>query len=147
MVANDAIVGNVSVDHQKVVVSNFGDTASLDRAAMDRDTLPDSVAIAYFHDGWFSGVLQILVVFSDRGERVDCVVSTNAGVPTDDNVRLKDGALANPDVTTYTAIGTNANASPDDGTFFNNRTRVDDSRFVNHKCSLSGMSALDFSSN
>ncbi|CAE6723744.1 hypothetical protein R69658_01482 [Paraburkholderia aspalathi] len=147
MVTNNAIVGNVSIDHQKVVVSNLGDTASLDRAAMDRDTLADSVAITHFHDGWLPSVFQVLVVFSNRGERIDCVVSANAGVPAYDNVRLKDGAFANLDVTAYTAVGTNANASPNDGTFFNNCGGVDDSRFVDHKCSLSGMSALDFSSN
>jgi hypothetical protein len=130
-----------------VVGSDLGDTATLDRAAMDRDTLPDSVAIAYFHDGWLSGVFQVLVVFSDRSERVDCVVSANASVPAYNNVRLKDGAFANFDVTAYAAIGTNANASPDDGTFFNNCGRVDDSRFVNHKFSLSEMSAFDSSSN
>jgi hypothetical protein len=136
MVTNNAIVGNVSIDHQKVVASDLGDAASLDCAAMDRDTLPDSVAIAHFHDSWLSDVLQVLVVFPDRGERIDCVLSANAGVPTYDNVRLKDGAFANLDVTAYTAIGTNANASPNDGTFFNNCGRVDDSRFINHKCGL-----------
>jgi hypothetical protein len=130
-------VGNVSIDHQQVVVSDFGDTAPLDRAAMYRDALPDSIAIAHLYDRRLSGVFQVLVVFSDRGKRVDCVVSADAGVPAYDNVRLKDGPFANLDVTAYTAIGTNANASPDEGAFFNNCGRVDDSRFVDHKCRLS----------
>ena len=58
IVADHAIVGNVSIDHQQVVVSDFGDTAPLDRAAMYRDALPDSIAIAHLYNRRLSGVFQ-----------------------------------------------------------------------------------------
>jgi hypothetical protein len=146
LVANCAIVGNVSVDHQEVIVSDLGGAAALDRAAMDRDTLPDSVAIAYLYESRLSGVLQVLVVFSDRGEWVDYVVPANAGMPAYDDVRLEYGALANLDIAANAAIGTNADASANDSALFNHCGRMDDSRCIDHKCSLSGMSALACSS-
>src|ERR1700735_960347 len=143
MVTNYAIVGNVSVDHQEVVVSDLGDASALDRAAMYRDTLPDFVAIADFHERWLSGVLQVLVVFADRGERVDYVVSANAGMSAYDDVRLERGALTNLDIAADAAIRTNADASANDSSLFNDCGGMDDSRFIDHKYSLSGMPALD----
>ncbi len=139
VVSNDAIVRNVGVDHKKVVAADLCDPTALDSPAMDRDTLTYFVAISYLDESRLSGVLQVLVVFSDRGERIDYVVSANAGVPAYDDVRPEYGAITNLHIAANAAIRANADASADDSAFFNNCGRMDDSRFIDHKYSLAEM--------
>jgi len=100
---------------------------------MDRDTLPESVAIAHFHHCRLSSVLQILVVFSDRSERIDDVVATNTGVSAYDDVRPEYCALTNLGIVADAAIGTNPDVSANHSAFFNNCARMDDSSFIDYR--------------
>lgn len=68
VVGNDAIVRNVGVDHKKVVAADLRDPTTLNSPPVDRDTLTYFVAIAYFDEGYFAGIFEILIVFPNRGK-------------------------------------------------------------------------------
>jgi hypothetical protein len=142
MVANYAIVRDVSVDHQEVIVSDLGDAATLNRAAMDRHALQDSVAITYAYERRFPSVFHVLVVFANRSEGINYVVSTNARMPAYNDVGLEYRAFTNPGMVADAAIGANADASANDSALFNNCGRIDDSGLIDHEFSPSGLPPL-----
>lgn len=58
-VADHAVVGNVHVDHQQVVIAHFGQAGALRGAAVNGHAFADAVAIAHFNARRFARVFQI----------------------------------------------------------------------------------------
>jgi hypothetical protein len=77
--ANLAIVSNVHVGHDPVVVADPGYAAILHRAATEGAVFTDHIVIAYFQGGGLAGVFFVLGITTDGSEGIDLVVATNVG--------------------------------------------------------------------
>jgi hypothetical protein len=85
VVADHAVVGDVSVTHDQVVVADRRHARALHRAAMDLGVFTDRVAIADHQTGRLSFVTHVLRFVSDDRERMDHVVGAHLGVSRDMN--------------------------------------------------------------
>ena len=122
VVADVAIVRNVRVGHEHVVVADVGDAAAPFGAAMNRHEFAKHVAIADDQLGRLAVKLQILRDQPDRRERKDLVAVADFRRPLDDR-RCADAAVAAkphvlPDhgVRTDHAAGADDRVGMDDGT-------------------------------
>lgn len=86
VVANDAIMRDVGVSHEQVVIANFGDALVLLGAPVQGRKFTDRVTVAYFQPGYLGGVLFILRVFTYRGKLINPILFTNGGRALDDNM-------------------------------------------------------------
>src|SRR6185503_8756621 len=100
-----AIVRQVHVSHDPVLVPQARDADILRRAAVDGDGLADGIAVADLDPGRLAGVLLVLRRRADRGEVPDVVAPADAGVAVEHHVRADPGALADLDVLADDRIG------------------------------------------
>gem|GEM_PF-2724911 len=100
MIGDHAVVADVSISHDQVVITEGGFGAILHGAAMDGDTLANHVVIADHQARRLTLVLQIRRIFANRGELIDAIVPTDTGRPFDDHMRRDHRTLANFDVRT-----------------------------------------------
>ena len=77
--ADVAVVRDVGVGHQQVVVADAGDAAAARGAAMDGHELADDVAVADDDPRRLAAELQILRDQADRGHREDLVAVADLG--------------------------------------------------------------------
>src|SRR5690606_32142393 len=82
-----AIVRNVHVGHDPVVVAHAGYTHVLRRARIDGDVLAHHVAVADLESGGLALVLLILRHAADRAKAVKDVVAADGGLPVYDAMR------------------------------------------------------------
>src|SRR5690606_32807453 len=78
-VAHLAVVGDVHVGQQPVVVADAGDAATVAGAAVDGGEFADDVAVADHQFGVLALELLVLRVAADRGRAVDAVVAPDPG--------------------------------------------------------------------
>ena len=98
MAADAAIVRDVRVGQDPVVVADAGDAAAVAGAAVDGDELADAVAVADDEFGALAVELLVLRIAADRGVAGDAVVAADAGRAVDAAVRADRGAVADLDV-------------------------------------------------
>jgi hypothetical protein len=98
VVADGAVVRDVGVGHQQVVVADAGHAAAARRAAMDGHELADHVAVADHHPRRLAAELQVLRHQADRGHREDFVVVADLGDAVDDARRADPAVTADADV-------------------------------------------------
>ena len=98
MVADDAVVRDVHVGHDPVVVADARRAAAFAGAAVQRDELADQVAIADDQLALFAAEFLVLRDRADRGELEDAVVAADARRAFDDDVRADRRAFADLDV-------------------------------------------------
>ena len=70
--ADDAIVGDMAIGHQKVVVAQYG-LHRVGRAAMDGHLFAEDIVVADFQRGRFVIVLEVLRTFAQDGAGEDLV--------------------------------------------------------------------------
>src|SRR5437588_4088721 len=87
--ANLAIVGDVGIGHDQVVVANPGASPALYRAAVDGDKLADLVMVADLQPCRFARVGDVLRRQANRSEREKAVVRANFGGPSDRKLRTQ----------------------------------------------------------
>ena len=87
VVADGAIVRDVHVGHDPVVVADARRAAALAGAAVDGDELADHVAIADDEFAVLAAEFLVLRDRADRGELEDAVVAADARRAFDDDVR------------------------------------------------------------
>src|SRR5215813_4468291 len=100
MVANQAIVRDVSLRHQKTVVADLCDAATAGGAAMNGDKFPNSSSTADYCPCFFARKFQILWWQSDRDKRVNVRLITDHGAPVNNTVRVNAHTIAQVDVIT-----------------------------------------------
>src|SRR3954466_2084349 len=98
-----AVVRDVRVGHEHVVITDLGDAAAARGAAVNRDELAEHIAVTDDQPGGLAVKFQILRNQSNRGERKDLVAVTDVGGPLDD----RGGADA--------AVATESDMLTDDG--------------------------------
>ena len=94
IVANLAVVREVHVGHDPVVVAQAGDGGILRGSAIERAELSDGVAVAYLHRSGLAGIFLVLGRGPNRAERKNPVVRANSGSPVDHNMRSHVGVGA-----------------------------------------------------
>ncbi len=102
--ADLAIVRQVHISHEQVVVADARDAATGDRARIEGTELADGIAIA---DDQLRGLTRVLLVLrgsAQRGVVVDGVVAANRGVAFDHAVRAHRGAFTDLHVRTDDAV-------------------------------------------
>ncbi len=105
--ADHAVMGNVHVGHDPVVVADAGEALVLSRAAVDRDALTKGVAIADLKSGRFAPIFLVLGRAAQRGMRMNDVVPAEDRGPFKDRMGADAAACANLN------IGANHRIRPD----------------------------------
>ena len=106
VVADLAVVREVHVGHDPVVVAQARHAGVLRRAAVDRDVLADGVAVADLHPRVGSPLYFLSCGGrADRREVEDAVVAADARVAVEHDVRADPGALADLDVRADDRVG------------------------------------------
>src|SRR5690349_24579561 len=93
MVANQAIVRDVRLRHQKTPITDLCDAATAFSAAMNGDKFPNSVATADHCLRLFACKFQILRWQTDRDKRVDVRLITDHSAPFNDAVRINSNSI------------------------------------------------------
>ncbi len=90
-IAHHAVVRNVGVGHQQIVVADGRDALVLNRAAMDGDEFADDVTVADLQSGRLTGVLLVLAILAHRRKLINSIVPADAGRPLEHHMRTDDG--------------------------------------------------------
>src|SRR2546430_9785358 len=109
--ADLAVVREVHVGHDPVVIAHARTAAIQRGAAVDGDALAEGVAVADLDRGVLAAVLLVLRRRAERGEMEDLVVAPDAQSPVEHDVRADPAALADFDLGADHAVGPNAHAS------------------------------------
>lgn len=105
MAAYDAVVGDMGVRHQQVIVSNSCNALILDGAAVNRGVLANDVAIADVEIGDLTTIFLVLWIFPHGSELKDPVVFSDSGRPFDDHMRTDFGAGVDSDIGADDGVG------------------------------------------
>src|SRR5439155_12425623 len=105
LAADLAVVREVHVSHDPVLVAHARYADVLRRAAVDRDVLADGVVVADLDRGRLAAVLLVLGRRADRGEVEDLVAPADAHVPVEHHVRADPASLAQLDMLADDAVG------------------------------------------
>src|SRR5699024_5416173 len=123
--AHLAVVGDVAVGHQPVVVADAGHANVVGGDAVDGHILADGVVTADLHGGVFAVVFLVLWSFTDGRKLVDAAVAADAGAPADDNMRPDPAAVADDGLWPDDAVGANGDIAADLRAFFDDGGAVD----------------------
>ena len=107
VVADLAVVCDMSVSHHQRVAPDAGNAAALHCSTVDGDELSDLAVVADFETRGLAGVSEVLRRHADRGEGEDSVVSSDSSWTLNRDMRNQVAALAQFDVRSNDAIGTN----------------------------------------
>ncbi|MNC05431.1 hypothetical protein D3C75_529030 [compost metagenome] len=94
VVANHAVVADVGIGHDQVVIAQGRFRTILDGATVDRHAFTDDVVITNHQAGFLALVLQVRRVLTHRGKLVDAIVLADSGRALEDHVRPDDCPLA-----------------------------------------------------
>ncbi len=131
-----AVVGDMAVGHQQVVIADEGDADVGCGRPVDRDILPDRVVVADDDPRRLPPVFQVLRGAAEGGELGDAASLADVGVALDDHMGADDRVF--PDM----AIGTDDAVRSDLDPFGKRRVRGDDRCGVDiHKGSFSFFSS------
>ena len=78
MIADPAIMGDMGIGHQHVVVTDHRNSAAFDTTAMDRNIFADQVMIADGQRGFLAAIAEILGSRADIGEGTDPVAGSRS---------------------------------------------------------------------
>ena len=95
VVAHLAIVGNMGIGHDKIIVTDNRSRSALRRAPAYGAILPDNIPIPN-NEAMITPIeTQMLWRITDRRKLKDFIVAPNLGVGLDDHVRTNPGIISN----------------------------------------------------
>src|SRR5690606_37836494 len=124
VIAHHAIVTDVDVGHQQVVIADGGLAPILHGAAVDGDPLADDVVVADHQPRGFALVLEVRGVLPHGGKLVDAVMGADHGGALDDHVGADLGIVADGDVRADDGPGTHLDVGADAGGRVDNGARI-----------------------
>src|SRR5690606_23360811 len=130
MAADDAVVRDMRIGEEPVVVADAGAAAAVAGAAVDGGELADDVAVADLEPDALAAVLLVLRLAADRGMAVEMVVAADAGGAVDAAMRADAGAVADLDIGTDVGEGADRNAITQPRGGIDDRVGVDQARHV-----------------
>ena len=95
VVAEKAVVRNVRADHQEIVISDAGMSATAFSSAVNIDVFAKCVVGTDRQKGFFAAVLEILRLDTDHAEGKEAVVAADRRRALNDDVRVQHAAVAN----------------------------------------------------
>ncbi len=128
--ADLAIMRNMHIGHDPVVVAEAGDPDILRGAGVEAAEFTNRVAVADLQAGRLAAILLVLRHFAQRTERVDAVVATDARPPGDHHVRADQRIVANFHLLADDRI------SPDGHVLAESGARMDDCTCMDHGYSI-----------
>jgi len=99
--SDDAIVGDVRIGHEKIVVPDARDAASARRATAHCAEFAEAIAIANDDFGVLAAEFQVLRIAAHRAERIENVFAPDAGGASHYGVRLQDAVFAKFDIVAH----------------------------------------------
>src|SRR3970282_209769 len=105
LAADLAVVREVHVRHDPVVVAHARHARVARRAAVDGDVFAYRVAVADLHGRVFAAIFLVLRRRADGGELIDAVVAADAHAAIEDHVRPDPAALADLDLFAEDRVG------------------------------------------
>src|SRR5690606_9677667 len=121
MAADLAVMRNMHIGHDPVVVAQASHAHVLRRPPIDGDVIAYGVAVADLEPGGFVAVFLVLGNAADGAETIEIVVCTYRGVAVDDTMRAHGGARPDHDVITDDAVWPDAYIAGDPGPGGNDR--------------------------
>src|SRR5690606_29903934 len=120
-----AVVGDVAVGQQPVVVAHAGDAAAVAGAAVDGDELAEHVAVADHQLGALAGELLVLRLAADGAVADEAVAAADPGRAGEAAVRADLAAVADLDLRADHGEGADAHALAQAGGGIDDRGGVD----------------------
>jgi hypothetical protein len=105
VVSHDAVMGDVTVGHQKIIVSNNGNSMTSPRSAVQAHKLPEYIIIADFEIGRFPLVFEVLRIGSDRTVTIKTAPFPDAGPAMNANMRIQNGSRPNRHIRSDDTVG------------------------------------------
>jgi hypothetical protein len=106
VVAYNAVVGYVAIGHYQAVVAHLG-FATVYGTPVDGYKLADGAVVAYFHQGFFAGILQILRYGGNNRTGKDAAVFAYASPFHNGYIAAYPGAFANGYIAMHYGKGVN----------------------------------------
>ncbi|OIQ63858.1 hypothetical protein GALL_545990 [mine drainage metagenome] len=94
IVSHLAIMRQMDIRHDPVIVADAGYTRVLYRPDVKRAELANNVAIAYFQSGRFTCIFFILRDFTQRTKLENLIIASNRGVPVNHCMGGNSGTIA-----------------------------------------------------
>jgi hypothetical protein len=88
-VSKQAVVRNVCLCHQQIIIADPGCPAAAGRAAVDRHEFANMISFSDLGPGRFAGVFQVLRSEADRNERVNVRSVADLCISFDHDMRVK----------------------------------------------------------
>src|SRR6185437_10683744 len=90
--SHHAVVRDVRIGYEEIVVADAGDALVVDRAAVERAAFAKDIAVADLEAGRLTGVFLVLRRIAQRSELIDPVARADRGRTVDDDMGADDGA-------------------------------------------------------
>lgn len=99
IIANEAIVGNVHVCHDPIIITEARYSSAPFRAPVDGAVFPNHVTVTHFQYGMIAFIeFFVLRNFPHRSELVNFVITPDIGGPLNDSVRPYPATVTDGDV-------------------------------------------------
>ena len=131
MVADHAVMGEVTVGHNPVIVADTGFADTGDRTEVERRKFADGVAVADNQLGRLVAVFFVLRDFAEAGKLENAVVFADGGVAVDDGMWADFGVRADLDVGADDGVRADFDAGVEFGFGVNDGGRVDEGHVFN----------------
>jgi hypothetical protein len=109
MMTQLAVVSDMTIGHNQVMVAHDRDPDIRHRCAMDRDKFPNGIIISDHDPGGLPSELQVLGLNTDRSKLKDTASLADIGMGLNDYMGTDDGIFPDMDIRTDNRIGTNFN--------------------------------------
>src|SRR5579883_317996 len=104
--SHEAVVRDMRVGHEEIIIADAGDALVVHGAAVDRAALAKDVAVTDLEASRLAPIFLVLWRISDGGERVNPVLGTDRGRTIDDDVGSDDRAPTDANLRADHAEGT-----------------------------------------
>ncbi len=124
MIAHDTIVGNMTVSHQIIMVTDAGITVTFGGTAVNGGKLPDDIIIPDFNIGQLPLIGKVLGVCPDGSERENFAALPDVGMLIDNGMMHDYGMVADKHILPDDGIGPNFHLVSQLGFFTHYGSRV-----------------------
>ena len=126
LVPDMAVMRDVRVGHEEIVVADLGDSSTAGRAAMDRDELSNDVAAADLEPRQLAAELQVLRDQADGGHRENLVFVADLGEAVDDRGGADVAVAPDPHVLADDHVRPDPGSGTDASARMHDRRRIDE---------------------
>src|SRR3989304_107206 len=113
MISNLAIVGDMGVGHDKILISKNSSSAPFDRPSVEGDKLPNNIMISHLQEGGLSPISKGLRRFPDGGELIDLTPLSDLSPLSDDDMGTHLRPLIDGDSLFNQRVGADIDIFPD----------------------------------